>query len=221
MKNIIILLLLLMATSLYGQTDTIEKAIIYKEVTSRNLKQDEFLRIWVRWNQAVKDFKGYPDVPLDSAGQVHYSLLKEFKGYSKEKLFNRTIEWLSINYGLIPAYIYSNPEDGKIIFRNSLKLKTGYDCIYTSVITIKNDKIMTEYISISYQVYTPGHYNGQEWIPEVTTDIPVNQVFPIVLKKQVEWTSRLKLLQSVNELFNTETENLCSYVLTYDYRYRF
>lgn len=221
MKYSLILMLLFTATSLFGQKDTIEKAVIYKEVETRNLKQDEFLRIWTRWNQVIKDFNGYPDVPLDSAGQVHYSFVKEFKGYDKVKLFNRTLEWLSINYGLIPAYIYSNKEDGKIIFRNSLKLNSGFDGIYTSVITFKNEKIMIEYITISYQVFVAGHYLGQEWIPDVTTEININQVFPIVLKKPAEWNSNLLILRSVNELFQTETENLYSYISTYDYQYRF
>jgi len=221
MKNLILLSLLFITTTLYGQTDTIEKAVIYREVKAKNLRQDDFLRIWIRWNQAIKDFNGYPDILLDSAGQVHYSIVKEFTGFNKEKLFSRTLEWLSINYGLIPAYIYSNQEDGKIIFRNTLKLNSGFDCIYTSVITIKDEKILIEYLGISYQVFVAGHYLGQDWVPDVTTDIPLNQVFPIVLKRPAEWNSNLLILKSVNELFAGETNNHISYITSYDYSYRF
>jgi hypothetical protein len=44
--------------------------------------------------------------------------------FNKEKLFTRTLEWLSINYGLIPSYIYSNLQEGKIIFKNNLNIIT-------------------------------------------------------------------------------------------------
>ena len=50
---------------------------------------------------------------LDLKGEIHYLFLYKFIDFNKETLFNRTLEWLSINYGLVPSYLYSNLEDGK------------------------------------------------------------------------------------------------------------
>jgi len=75
---------------------------------SNEIEQSEFSRIGARWNQTMKEIKKYPDLPLDQSGQVHYSFLNKFAGLNKEKLFTRTLEWLSINYGLFPQYIYTN-----------------------------------------------------------------------------------------------------------------
>ena len=221
MKYAIILTILIFGSDLYGQTDSIEKASIYNKMASKEIEQEEFVRTWQNWNQKMKEIKQYPNLPLDQSGKVHYSFVNNFPDFNKEKLFHRTLEWLSINYGLIPSYIYSDAEDGKIIFRNSLDLKTGRTCNYTSVITIKNEKILTEYISIAYQTFTPGHYFGDIWIPDKTVDSDISEVYPIVLKKFSEWNSNLNLLKTTNELFPTETKNLNDYIESYDSLYVF
>jgi len=221
MKSSIVLLLLIIASNLNGQTDSIEKITIYNKNLSNEIEQEEFLRTWLRWNQALKEIKQYPNLPLDQNGQVHYSFLNKFTACNKEKLFNRTLEWLSINYGLIPAGIYSNMEDGKIILRNGLNIKTGSTCNFTSVITIKNEKILMEFFGIAYQTFYEGHYSGGTWIPERTVNLNINQVYPIVLKKPSEWIVNLNLLRITNELFDTETKNLYDYIMSYDSTYIF
>ena len=221
MKCILITVLVIFGSSLYGQTDSIEKASIYNKMASKEIEQEEFLKTWQSWNQKMKEIKQYPNLPLDRSGKVHYSFVNKLIDFNKEKLFNRTLEWLSINYGLVPSYIYSNAADGKIIFRNSLDLKTGSTCNYTSIISIKNEKIMIEYISISYQTFYPDHYSGDQWIPDRTVDIDISQVYPIVLKKPSEWNANLNLLKITNELFNTETKNLYDYIESYDSLYVF
>jgi hypothetical protein len=221
MKCILITVLVIFGSSLYGQTDSIEKASIYNKMASKEIEQEEFLKTWQSWNQKMKEIKQYPNLPLDRSGKVHYSFVNKLIDFNKEKLFNRTLEWLSINYGLVPSYIYSNAADGKIIFRNNLDLKTGSTCNYTSIISIKNEKIMIEYISISYQTFYPDHYSGDQWIPDRTVNIDISQVYPIVLKKPSEWNANLNLLKITNELFNTETQNLYDYIESYDSLYVF
>ena len=151
MKCILITVLVIFGSSLYGQTDSIEKVSIYNKMASKEIEQEEFLKTWQSWNQKMKEIKQYPNLPLDRSGKVHYSFVNKLIDFNKEKLFNRTLEWLSINYGLVPSYIYSNAADGKIIFRNSLDLKTGSTCNYTSIISIKNEKIMTQFNAVFCQ----------------------------------------------------------------------
>jgi hypothetical protein len=221
MKSSLILLVLIFGLNLYGQSDSIEKAILYKKVLAKEIEQVEFSKIAIKWNQTIKELKKYPDLPFDESGQVHYSFLNKFIDFNKEKLFTRTLEWLSINYGLIPSYIYSNLEDGKIIFRNSLNLKTGSTCNYTSIISIKNEKIRIEIINIGYQAYYEGHYSNDAWIPEKTINFSFPQIYPIILKPPSEWSLYLNLLKTTNDLFNTETKNLYDYIISYESYYMF
>lgn len=211
MKNLIILLFLLIESNLFGQTDSIEKATLYNKLMSKAITGAEYSKIMIQWSHTLKK---YPDQPLDQNGQVHYIFINELKGFDKEKLFNRTLEWLSINYGLLPADMYANLKDGKIIFRNSLNLIKNYSCVPTSIISIKDEKIRIELINIMYQVYYAGDYTAG--IPEKTLNLNINEVYPVILKRTAEWDINLTLLWETNKLFNNEIKNLNDYILSYD-----
>ena len=221
MKKLLIIPILILGSNLFAQTDSTEKAILYKKMLDKGIVQTEFSRIAMKWNETINEFKKYPDLPFDKSGQVHYSFLNKFMNFNKEKLFNRILEWLTINYGIVPSYIYSNLEDGKIIFRNSLNLNTGSTCNFTTVISIKNEKILMEYFGIAYQTFYEGHYSDDTWIPDKTINVDINQVFPIILRKPTEWKLYLNMLKATSELFNTETKNLYNYILSYDSSYIF
>jgi hypothetical protein len=217
MKNSVVLLLLIFGSTLYGQTDSIEKDILYKKILSKEIGQLEYSRIALKWNQTIKEFGIYPELPLDINGQIHYLFLYKFIGLNKETLFNRTLEWLSINYGLVPSYLYSNLEDGKIIFRNSLNIGANYTCAYTSVISIKNEKILMEIINISYQVYYEGQYSNNEWVPEKTMDFSLSENYPVILKDPAVWKANLLWLKTVDERFSIEKKNLYDYITIVNY----
>ncbi len=213
MKNYIFLLILLFESNLFGQTDSLEKAIIYNKLMSKEITEVDFSKIWSQWNQKIRTIK-YPDLPMDQNGQVHYVFINEFKGYDKEKLFTRTQEWLSINYGLFPTSTYFNLKDGKIILVNSLNLIKNYSCIYTLIISIKDEKIKLELISLMFEAYYEGDYASG--IPDKTIRLNINEVYPIILKKPSEWNLYFSLFKATNQLFSTETKNLTDYIQSYD-----
>ncbi len=217
MKNPVFLLLLIFGSTLYGQTDSIEKAILYKKALSKEIGQVEYSKIALKWVQTIKEIEKYPELPLDQNGKIHYTFLYKFIDFNKETLFNRTLEWLAINYGLIPSYLYSNPEEGKIIFRNNLVIGVDYTCAYTSVISIKNEKILMEIINISYQVFYTGHYSNNEWVPDKTLSFSLSENYPIILKDPAVWKANLLWLKTVDDLFTTEKKNLYEYITLYTY----
>jgi len=221
MKNSLITLFIFSGSLLYGQTDSLEKAILFDKLKAKEIRQDVFAETLSKWKLVMQETGGYPDIPLDQNKQAHYNFRYEFPGILKDKLFARTLEWLAINYGLVPAYIYSNQEDGKIIFRNNINLVTGNACTYSSIISIKNERILMEIINIGYQSFYEGHYSNDTWVPEKTIDFGINQVYPIILKKSAAWFSNISILRATNAFFKTESENLSDYILTYDVTYRF
>ncbi len=216
MKSLKIFLILFLTTNAYGQTDSIEKKVIYNEMISGKIEKPEFSRIWTRWNEIIKEIKTYPDLPLDQYGHIHYSLLKEYSHFNQGMLFNKSLEWLTIRYNLIPSYLYSNQSDGKIVFRNSVDLNTGNSCTYACIISVKDGKILTEFINIGYQTYYEGHYSDNEWVPERTVNFGIEQVYPVVLKRPAEWNVNLRLLRATNEMFDNEVNNLREYIINAD-----
>jgi hypothetical protein len=213
MKKYIFLLIILAESNLFGQTDSLERAALLNKYISKEITEVSFSKLMPQWVELINRVK-YPDLPLDQNGQVHYVFINEFKGFDKEKLLNRTREWLSINYGLLPANMYSDLKEGKIILRNSLDLIYNYSCVFTSIFSIKDEKIKLELISISYQAYYEGDYSSG--IPERTVTTRINDVYPVILKKPAEWSLNLTLLKATNKLFNTEVSNLKDYILSYD-----
>jgi hypothetical protein len=211
MKNLIFFLILITGSNLFGQTDSIEKAVLYNKVISKELDVEEFSKTCKQWNIKIKSDK-YPEQPMDQNGQVHYNFIYEIKGFDKEYLFNRTLEWLLINYSFLPSNVYSNLKDGKIIYNISLSLFDKYSCISTAVVSIKDAKIRVEFINISYQAYFAGDYaNG---IPERTENL---KVYPIILKKYNDWDLNFSLLRESTRVFNKEVQSLTDYIKSYEH----
>jgi hypothetical protein len=202
---------------LNGQTDSIEKAVIFQKVQSKEIGTEDFGSIGVKWNQTIKKFGQYPDLPLDQAGTVHYSFIEEFTGIKKEKLFSHIHEWLSIYHGIFPANLYSNIEDGRIVLTNSANLKSSINISYTCVISIKSEKVLIEFFNIGYVRYYDGYATTDGfWIPERTVNFSINQVYPVILQKPADWNSDLYLLKETNEFFKSDADNLSHYIKNYD-----
>jgi hypothetical protein len=213
MKYFFFLFLLLASANLFGQTDSLERAILHNKLISKEITYGGYSKTLSQWVELINRVK-FPDLPLDQNGVVHYVYINEFKGFDREKLINRTREWLSINYGLLPGDMYTNEKEGKIILRNRLSLLDNYSCIFTSVISIKDEKIKFEIISLFYEA----HYEGDQSAgrPDKTVSFNISEVYPVILKKPSDWPVNLSLFKSTNKLFDTEIKNLNDYITSYD-----
>ena len=212
-RSFLLLFLLLATSDLFGQTDSLEKAALHNKLISKEITDASYSKILSQWDELINRVK-YPDLPLDQNGLVHFVFINEFKGLDKDNLINRTREWLSINYGLLPVDMYTSEKDGKIILRNNLSLLNNYSCVFTSVISIKDEKIKFEIISLSYQAYYEGDYSSGR--PDKTVSFNITDVYPIILKKPADWNINLSLFKATNKLFNTEIKNLNDYIMSYE-----
>jgi hypothetical protein len=221
MRVLVVLLLLIIGSEIHGQTDSIEKAVLFKMVSFKVISKSEFSTISKKWNATISKNR-YPDLPFNNNyGKVQYSFIRYFQYLNKEKLFNRILEWLSINYGLIPAYLYSNLEDGKIICSNKISISDNTSSTYAYIFTIKDEKILLDISNISFQVTNFGYYSGDTWIPDNTKNYSIDQVFPIILKDPLEWDFYFNLLYTIDKQCYSEINSLCDYIANYDKIYFF
>jgi hypothetical protein len=72
MKKLLILPLLILGSTLFAQTDSIEKAVLYKKMLDKEIEQAEFSRIAMKRNETKNEIKKYPDLPFDKRRQSHY-----------------------------------------------------------------------------------------------------------------------------------------------------
>lgn len=222
MKKLIILVIqvILPVTFSYGQTDSIEKAALYKRLLSGEIQNNAFSDGAQRWRKFISDFGGYPDLPVDENGKVHFVSSRRFEGMNTDILFSRAAEWIAINYSIMPGDIYANRHDGKIIFTNSLSTPTGYDCTFTNIITIKGELLYFEFINLGFYRYFAGHTSiDGEWVPENSVRMGIDEVCPVILRKTSEWKFNLELLKASKEIINREIINLHDYIILYDHIY--
>jgi len=209
MRNIIFTLTIILSLPLSGQNDSIEKATIYNQFLSEKITLDEYRKKGRKWNETIKSFGTYPQSPVNDEGKVQYDYNIHVKDWSKEKLFKKTMEWLAINHGMIPTYVYSSLEDGKIIYSTSGPFKLSY----TFVITIKKENVIIEYHNVSFERTTGGYYNSNDvWIPEKTLPIDINHIFPIVNNKPTMWPLYLVKVKGMNNHFNNSIDVFIKYI---------
>jgi hypothetical protein len=148
---------------------------------------------------------------MDENNEVHYSFVKIFEK-PQNWLFSRTMEWLMIYYGFKPNDLYYNKEDGKIIYQNSVSLENPKSLVMTSVITVKANKIRVEFMNLGYQTYHPGYNSDAGWTPETTVYNPITEFYPVIGKKDSEWTKTLNLFKSTNQVLSSDVNKLWIYI---------
>lgn len=216
MKYIYILFTFLFVVKLNAQTDSIEKAILYQQFLDKKLTAKKFSELGKEWNDAKETVGYYPELPRDPSGLVHFSVLFELNEFSKEFIFNRTLEWLSITYELYPQYLHSNFETGKIIFTNSYNIDNTYSCVYTAIITIKENKLLYEILNIKYEGFHAGYWYNSTWIPDFYETLIIEKMYPIILNTSSKWKQYLDLLKSIKSLFESDKKNLYNYISQYN-----
>lgn len=221
MRALIIILILSIGINTYAQTDSLEISFLYKKALSNEISGEEFSNTVKKWNETIKKKNIYPQIPFNAEGKIQYSFIIEFPNLTKKMLFNSVLEWLTISYGIIPTNLYSNLEDGRIICNNSLVVYDGITSSYTYTISIKDNKILIDYINLSYRVNIPGYYSGDTWIPESSNYNNIDEIFPIIFKESSKWKSYIDLISTINKQINDDVESLSAYIHKYDARYNF
>jgi hypothetical protein len=221
MKKICFLTLMILGLNVFSQTDSTEKAVYFAEFKANKVTASDLYDIGLRWNQLLDKFGQYPNLPLNEKGEVHFSFTIDLDGFTKESIINRTKEFLTLNYGLLPSDYYSNTEEGKLIFIAKKQMNPVYSLFYTSIITVIDNKMLIEFLRIGFNEIHKEQFSVDRWIPERRSEYSINRVFPIILKKPSDWEKNLKLLKYTNSHFSNTKELLIDYILEYNSKYKF
>lgn len=211
MKKLVFLILFICSVNVFGQNDSTEKSILLRRLNTGAITQTDFNRMLTRWNQETEKAGGYPNLPLNQAKQVHYIFVQDFPGIEKEVLVRRSLEWLAINYGLIPAYLYSNEGDGKIILTNQHNIDNTYTCSYTAILTARDGAMLVEFIKISLSQPT-------DWGTSTTA---IESFYPVISKRLQEWGTVISVLKKTDDFFNSEFSGMSNFIINYENSYTF
>lgn len=202
MKPILLLLVLALTFSLQSTAQSAEAEYQYllKQHESGQISTARFQNDAHEWVDWLEKYGDYPNLPVNDEGRVSYSLLIEFpEQISQKALFHHSLEWLALNLQILPNQLYSNEQDGKIIFNLAFPTETSYDCNYTGILTIRDGKILCEFINLAMSKFIVGHYSGDSWVGDQNLRFPIESYYPVVTKRSSEWKASLDLFKLINE----------------------
>jgi len=227
MKKILLFIVsIFIVTKLFSQSLDTEQKYINADIQSGKLNPDQVKTLGVKWNSFNKRFR-YPELPLNKiTGEVDFSDTLTFEDKKRNVIYERSLEWIAINYGTI---LHKDPDSGKIIangninivhtadyrgsFSSLVEYKTNTSANYAMVLTIKDNKVKYNIINIEY-TFTDNF--GSSFT------IPINLLFPVFSNDEVQWKKYLTVLnESKKILYTSLKDSLTEYINNVNEDYNF
>ena len=227
-KNILFIILIVQAFCIYGQSPDAEKQALDSLFKSAKLNKDQVADLRKKWNAFMVSYT-YPELTLNnSTGEIEFSDILTFGNLDKKAIFQRCLQFISINYGNL---IYSDLESGKIIANGQIDLThhaeyhSGFgsklvhpvqtSTNYSMILTLKDNKVKYIITNITYNF---------TYFSETVSDtsMPINSLFPIVSKDQIQWVRFITVLnESRNRFYFLLKKSLADYINDMENDYKF
>lgn len=214
-STLILMLILLSSISGRAQTDTLEFKLMEQSLNNGEYQVADYQSFTQKWFKHLKKFGEYPNLPVGEDGRVNFSFLIQNDALSKSELFQHSLEWLAVNQNILPNQTYNNRDDGKIVFMGSFPVQ-NYSCNYTGVLTIKEGKMLCEFLNLNYQHFVAGHYSGDSWTPEYTINKPLDSLYPVFKQPTEDWETIWQFFKTTNETIKSLVYSLSDYQDNYE-----
>jgi len=218
---------------LFSQTPALEQETMMNRYKSKELTQLEFKDLAIAWRDLI-DSVGYPEVPYDSiTTKVEYEFVKTLDGIPRDIIVNRVSEWTAISYGITNSILTHQGNTGSrlifngsseilfpdlfFVWKNSWKgyveteLQNSGACYFTMVFTIKDEKLKSQVMNISYE-YTDN-------LSEQSVSRTLNSCFPISNNEQDEWKAIIAIVNETRANLETQMNSLIDYIKDYENDY--
>jgi hypothetical protein len=227
-KIILLIILIFPAFYIYSQSPDAERRSIDSLFKGGKLNTDQVALLRKKWNAVITKYR-YPELKVNtSTGEIDISEILTFSNFDKKILFQRSLQWIAINYGDLT---HNDLESGKIIANGLIDLthfaeyQVGFGSReirqiqtptnYTLILTIKDNKIKYNITNITY-TFT----NFSETITEIS--FPIISLFPIVAQDQMQWVKFITVLNATTDKFYFKLKNsLVDYINDADNDYKF
>lgn len=213
----------------WGQTVSIEKALLNKALKDGTLTAEE---VTDRARMLREIEKIYPDVPYDTAtGRVVIpEQVISFPGVTKAQAFKRVKEWAALTFNDLESVIdYEDVESGKIILEgwtsvvysasfkniwgNVKSLPDERRLLFSLVVTVKDGKAKVGYENLKYRHTIPGFVNAaNQYVPKRELEYPVTAYFPLAFSEPGTWRGAIDLMNKTMQELKGTAPSLEKYV---------
>jgi len=230
--SIAILLFITIVSPGFSQSIELEYKAMMNRYMAKEFTQLEFKDLSFVWRDLM-DSIGYPDVPYDSVTKkVEYEFISALDGISRDIIVNRVSEWAAVSFGSTDGLLTNQGSTSRLILNGSLELLfpdifmvwknswRGYVekeqlnssyCFFTMVFTIKDGKMKSRIVNISYEYTDP--------IGDRTVSRTLNSCFPISKNEQDEWKATITLVNETRESLEAMIALLGDYIQAYESDY--
>ncbi len=216
MKTQLLILFLVVAFGAVAQTESMEYLALNEQLNSGKLSTVEFQNDLQKWNKNLDKFGDYPNLQVNDDGEVHFSFLLDLDQQAKDDLYNHCLEWMAVELGLFPNQLYTNAKDGKVVFSYSMLTDYELSCQFRTIVTVKAEKVLCEFVKFEYNASISGYYQGEHWVEDQMIHTPIEQLFPVCLKDPSDWKRNLALFQQTNVAVNGIVNRLRNYLANYE-----
>jgi hypothetical protein len=235
---ILILLTACISYFSFSQTYDAEMKNASKKFEEGKITQQEYQNLSRKWNQIIKDFGGYPELPYDKERKlIQYEFIQDFPDTDKEAVFNRVLEWAAINFGSLDAVLhYKDFASGKIILKGVVPIYQIVDiysffttqeklletnCHQTYIFTLKENKMKLQIQNIGYEQKFYNYQQTSSSSSLYTTDYSIHDLYPITDFPTDQWKNKLSQLVSTDRKIRNLKSNLFNYIKSYEKDYEF
>lgn len=237
MKKVLFTLFVLFSVwKINGQTIEAEKQNLNLIIQYKT--QAEIAQLTSDWKAFLKDYGEFPKLSYNEKNnKIEYQFINSYS-LSKEIIFNRIMEWASINFGSLDRVLhYKNLESGKIILKGNFKIihtretvnfwgKIKEDigekeCFQTYVFTINKSRLKIEVINVNIERIQYGYVLGTTYVPESRYKIPIDYLYPVTNYNPLMWQENLTILVAVEREINNFAISLNDYINNFEKDYSF
>tara|TARA_R110000737_G_scaffold246939_1_gene257160 strand:- start:738 stop:1466 length:729 start_codon:yes stop_codon:yes gene_type:complete len=230
--SFLIPILLIIPSLLISQTIELEKEHLNNVIQSGKLGQAQLKKMGISWRELLNEFGGYPELPYNPVSQrIEYTRIDSFNGLTKKDIYPKVKEWIAINYGSIKAVLhYEDFDSGKIIVKghnflivedilksfwgsgSSKNVVRSLKCYHTTIFTIKDGKMKTEFTNLEYESTTNGYFTGTYYVPATESKYSIIELYPVTIREESTWVSRLSTLKNTSTQVNYIQESIKRYI---------
>tara|TARA_B100000780_G_C20947567_1_gene377980 strand:- start:25 stop:714 length:690 start_codon:yes stop_codon:yes gene_type:complete len=229
MRFLKLLFLILLPIPALAQTLDLESMNLQRKFMSGEWDQEKYLRKASDFRALLKDMGGYPELDYNlETSQIEYKYILEVSP-DKDVIFRRINEWAAMKFGSLDAVMhYSDLLSGKIILKGNFDVNfradfkffwTKYEsikrktCYQTYVFTIVDQRVKVEINKVRYEI-SLGYEN-------MTSEISINEVYPITNSPSISWKSNLDMLYQTKNHLSRFAGSVQSYINNFEEDYEF
>lgn len=213
---------------IFCQSYSTELEIFTKNYQDGKYGADEYQRLAKKWQTAIKNVGGYPELPYnEKTKDVFYEFVFTFDSLDKNTIYNRILEWMSLQYSNLSTVLdYQDYDLGKIIIKGSNPIepyykqtKLFYNCTYRFIL-IEN-RLKIEISQISTDCRYEEYYKGESIFYDYSVVDSIGSFYPISHLPSFQWEPRLFSLKYIDTDIKSSIETMVQFIQTTNEEYNF